>query len=301
MDATEQVGEAEGIVDEQAETGGDEDQFFDSPEAAAEALEDDAEPEEEPVAEEADAESEDDDGVEVTLDSGDKVTLKELKEGYFRAKDYTHKTTEVANERKAVEATKSQLSEQAKVIDTVAQNLHDYLQSLIPPPPSIELARTNPGEYQYQLAIRENAIAELQQLGTMKGAVDQSRQAMSEAELRDYQAREQAALVKAMPALADPAKRASFDSLIKATAKDFGFSDEEVSQTHDNRILRLVHYARLGMKAEENRKNASRRVETPKVMKAKPAASPVNVDNKKAMHALAKSGSWRDAIKVDFE
>ena len=299
MDATEEVGEADGIVEEQAETANDEDQRFDSLEAAVDALEDEAEPEEEPVADEADEESED--GVEVTLDSGDKVTLKELKDGYFRAKDYTHKTTEVANERKALEATKTELVERTKVIDTVAQNLQDYLQSLIPPPPALDLARTNPGEYQYQLALRQNAINELQQLGQMKGAVDDSQRAMSEADMRDYQAREAAALVKAMPALADPAKRASFDGLIKATAKEFGFTDEEVSQTHDNRILRLVHYARLGMKAEENRKNASRRIETPKVAKAPSARAPVNVENRKAMHTLAKTGSLKDALRVDFD
>lgn len=300
MDATDEVGEADGIVEEQAEIANDEDQRIDSLEAAVDAFDDDPDTEEQPVTDEVDEDSEGDDGVEVTLDSGDKVTLKELKESYFRTKDYTHKTMEVANERKALESTKTELVERTKVIDTVAQNLQDYLQSLIPPPPALDLARTNPGEYQYQLALRQNAINELQQLGQMKGAVDDSQRAMSEAELRDYQARESAALVKAMPALADPAKRASFDSLIKATAKDFGFSDEEVSQTHDNRILRLVHFARLGMKAEENRKNASRRIETPKVGKAKLAA-PVNVENRKAMHALAKTGSLKDALRVDFD
>lgn len=299
MDATQEVGEAEGIIEEQADIGGAEDQDFDSLEAAEDALEDDAASEEEPVADEADAES-GEENVEVTLASGEKVTLKELKEGYFRAKDYTHKTTEVAQEKKQVEATRAQLVERTTVMETALQNLSGYLQSLIPPEPNISLARSNPGEYQYQLAVRQNAIAELGHLVSMKGAIEETKTAVSEADLREYREREQAALIGVMPALADPVKRAVFDGRVRTLAKDFGFSDEEIGETHDHRILRLVHYAGIGMKAEENRRNAGRRVETPKLAKAKSTPPPVNVESRKAMHALTKSGSIKDIRGIDF-
>ena len=301
MDPTDKAGEPETIVDEQANADGVEDQLFDSLEDAADALEDDEEADDEQPDEEEVEDSEADDSVQVTLDDGETVSLKELKDSYFRTKDYTHKTTEVAQERKAIEATKAALGERETVIETALQNLSGYLQSLIPPEPSLQDVHANPIEAFKKSKIRADAIAELQAILTMKGQVDEVKDKVSEAEMRDYRDRETAALVKAMPVLADPVKKAAFDGSVKVAAKAFGFSDAEVAQTFDHRILRLVHYARIGQKAEENRKNAGRRVETPKLAKAKPAVAPVNVDNKKAMHALIKSGSRKDALRVDFD
>ena len=302
MDATEQVSEDYAIDDEQAVGGEAEDQSFDTLEAALDALEDDSEPDGEPEGEEPDAEpAAEDDSVLVALGGDEKVTLKELKAGYFRQKDYTQKTTEVAQERKAVEATKAALAERNAVLETALQNLGGYLQGLIPPEPPLQLAQTDPGRYQYQRALRESAIAEFGQLVSIRGQVDAHNQTVSEAEFREYRDREQAALVKAMPALADPVKRVAFDQSINATAKAFGFTDEEIDSTLDHRMLRVVHFARLGRKAEENRNNAKKRIETPRMGKATPAVAPVNVANKKAMHALTKSGNWKDALRVDFE
>ncbi len=298
MNATQEGGEDTGIVDDQADDFGGEDQF-DTLASDDEAIGDDVTTDEEPGANEAGEESADED-VEVTLDGGDKVSLKELKDGYFRAKDYTFKTTEIAQEREAVKSSRAELTERTQVVETVLQNLSGYLESLIPAEPALSLARSNPGEYQYQIAVRQNAIAELGRLISMKGAVDEAKASFSQADLRDFQARETAALIKTMPALADPAKKTAFDGRVKAAAKEFGFSDDEIGQTHDHRILRLVHYAAIGRKAEENRLAASRRVETPKQAKAKSAAAPVNVNNRKAMHQLSKTGSIKDAMQVDF-
>lgn len=298
MDATEEVGEVEGIVEDQAEESGGEDQI-DTPAPDDEEIEDDVTTDEEPGADEAGEESADE-NVEVTIDNGEKVTLAELKAGYFRAKDYTFKTTQLAQDREALNTSRSELSERTQVVETILQNLSGLVESLIPPEPDLALARTKPGEYQYQKAIRENVISEIGRLVTMKGAVDEAKASFSEAEVREYKAREDAALVKSLPNLADPAKRAAFDSRIKAAAKEFGFSDAEISQTHDHRILETLHYAAIGRKAMENRLAASRRVETPKQAKAKSAPAPINVSNRKAMHQLSKTGSIRDAIKVDF-
>lgn len=298
MDATEEVGEDEGISEDQAEESGGEDQT-DTLAPDDEEIDGDVTTDEEPVADEAGEESEDE-NVEVTLDNGEKTTLAELKAGHFRAKDYTFKTTQLAQEREALNTSRAELAERTQVVETILQNLSGFFDGLIPPEPDLTLARTNPGEFQYQKALRENAIAEIGRLVSMKGAVVEAKASFSDAELREYRAREDAALIKSLPNLADPAKRAAFDSRIKTAAKEFGFSDSEISQTHDHRILKALHFAAIGFKAMENRQAASRRVETPKQAKAKSAAAPVNVGNRKAMHQLSKTGSIRDAIKVDF-
>ena len=302
MDAADQASDDYAIDDEQAVEGGDEDQSLDTLEDALDALEDDGDPDGEPQDDDPEAEpTDDDDSVLVTLDGNEKVSLKDLKAGYFRQKDYTQKTTEVAQERKVNEATKAALAERTSVLETALQNLGGYLQGLIPAEPSLHLARTDPGQYQYQQALRQSAIAELGQLVSIKGQVDTHKQHVSESEMRDYRDREQAALVKSMPALADPVKRVAFDQAVKSAAKAFGFSDEEVNATADHRVLQLVHYAQMGKRAEENRNNAKKRIETPKLGKAPASVAPVNVANRKAMHALTKSGSLKAALAVDFE
>lgn len=306
MDATQEVGDASAIVPEQGEHGGLEDHRIDTLEAAMDALGDDTDPDEEP--QEADSEPEEgsaeapeesEDEADILLDDGDKVSLKELKAGYLRQRDYTHKTTETANDRKAVEARKAQLDERTTVVETAIQNFSTYLQSLIPPEPPLHLAQTNPNAYVEQMALRSNALQELGRVLELKQEVDAHRQAVTDAETRAYRASEDASLIRAMPYLADPVKRAAFDVQVKSTAKSLGFSDDEIASTADHRVLKLVHLAGLGLKAEENRRNASRRVETPKEAKPK-AAVPVNVDNRKAMHRLSKTGSIKDAMNVDF-
>lgn len=301
MDA--QQGDLEPIAQEQANTATDDDQTFDTIEDALEALADNEDVTEEPQAEDEPEEESEDDTVE--LDDGTTATLEELKEAKLKEKafqaDYTRKTQEVAQERKAVEATKAQLNERTEYIESVVQNLSAYLEKLIPADPPLSLAQTDPGRYQYQRALRENAIAELNQLVQVKERIDTHKQAVSTEEFKAYQDREQAALLKKRPELSDPARRAAFDETVKATALSLGFTEAEIAQTADHRILDLVYLARIGQKAIENRNNAKRRVETPKAARVAPKPAPVNVQNKKAMHALSKSGRFADALKIDFD
>lgn len=307
MTTPETVGDGP-VVDDTDDYTGYLDPEADTPDEDEAALVDD-EPEEEEATPEAEEEPEEapeaeaGDDVLVTLDGDEKVTLKDLKAGYFRQADYTRKTTELAQERKAVEATKATLTERTSVVETALQNLSGYLQGLIPPEPPLQLAQTDPGRYQYQRALRESAIAELGQLVSIKGQVDTHKQSVSEQDQRAYMEAEGAKLVKAMPHLTDPGKRAAFDASVKAAALEFGFSEDEVAATVDHRILRLVHYARIGQRAEANRNNAARRVvETPKEGKAKPSTVPARVvQNQRALRQLSKTGSLADAMKIDFD
>jgi hypothetical protein len=292
------------IVKEQATDSTSEDQDFDTFADAVAALEDDENPADgQPEAEEdqPDPSPEDDSSVFVDVD-GEKLTLAELKAGYYRQKDYTHKTTEVAEQRKQVEAIKASLSERTSVVETALQNLSGFLQNLIPPEPPLSLARTDPGQYQYQRALRESAIAELGQLVAIKGPVEQTKAAGSEAEFREYQAREQAELVKAMPALADPVKRTAFEQSVKNHAKAFGFTDQEIAATADHRVLRVLHYAAIGQRAEQNRAAAAKRVDSPKPGAAVQTAKPVvSAEADKAKRRFYQTRSIKDATKLDFD
>lgn len=66
-----------------------------------------------------DEDLEEGDDVLVALGDGEQVNLGELKKSYFRARDYTHKTEALAQERKSVEALRDSYSQNAEVFQTV--------------------------------------------------------------------------------------------------------------------------------------------------------------------------------------
>jgi len=241
----------------------------------------------------------------VTLPDGEEMTVSELMElraSGLRAADYTKKTTEVAREREMLAAEQQRLSERGKFAETALQNLTEYVQGLIPPEPPLSLAQSNPGEYQYQAALRRSAMSEVEKLFHMRDDLSNQQAEVSEADKRAAKERTDAELVKAMPHLRDPGKRAAFDKAVAETAKGFGFTEEDIAATTDPRVLQMVHYARMGRVAEQNRKNAQRRVETPRKGKAPPAReSGRDASQRRAMQRLAETGRIEDAMNIDVD
>lgn len=320
MSDTPNGADLEPVVAEQVDAPIEEDQYFDSLDDAADALADDMlddeqpvedgeepepEAEEEPEGEEAEEPESDPSDAFVEMPDGTELSLSEiadLQANGLRAQDYTHKTTEVAREREAVDAAKQTYSDRIQYAETTLQKLSGFVESLIPPEPSIELAQTNPGAYTQQLAVRNGALSELQKVFAIKDDMQAHKGKVSEADMSAYSTREGASLVKAMPHLADPVKKAAFDKSVAETAAEFGFTPEEIASTKDHKILQLVHYARLGKQASKNRANAKRRVQTPTKGKAKVTKAPVqNAKNMAALKRLSKSGSINDAMDIDFD
>ena len=143
-------------------------------------------------------------------------------------------------------------------------------------------------------------MGELQKLFDIQKDVDGHKTETSGKDAEAYRTEQAASLVKAMPHLSDPVKRAAFDREVAATAQEFGFSADEIAATADSRILQMVHYARIGKRSEQNRNNAKRRVQTPMKGKARPSATTPKA-NPKAMQRLSKSGSIHDAMEIDFD
>ena len=253
------------------------------------------------------------DDVRVTLSNGEEIPLGELKNGYFRQADYTGKMQELAQGRQAVEQQHMEVTQRAELLQQQLQGFTAYLENLVPEQPDINLLQTNPQQYHIARAQREAVLAELGEAMAFKEQIDQSIGQVNEQNYtREIQANE-ATLLRAMPKLQDPGALQSFRSANEQTAKEFGFSDEEITsgpQLLETRTAMILHYARLGRQAEKNRQNAKRRI-TQKPAKAKAKASaPVpqkekarrsTNQNRKALQQLSKTGSIRDAMKIDFD
>lgn len=248
-----------------------------------------------------DVESDDPGAHKIILTDGTEITLKELEDGNLRMSDYTRKTTEIAKEREALAAMREQYTSRQQSLETAFHNFQQYIGKLIPAEPPLSLAQQNPGEYQYQMALRQAAMSELGQVLQMQDSARQEAVQADEAEIARYKQSEEAALVKAMPALKDPARLAKFYDDNRAFAVEMGAPEELVDQPQPAYVHHMLHYARIGKRAEHNRQNAQRRVaEAPKKGAEGRAAVPPN-KNREAMKRLSKSGSLRDALNVDFD
>lgn len=293
----------EGVAVDTAADDFAEDHTYDTLEEAAAALGDDDEGEaqQESEGDEAPEEGEQPaDEVKITLTDGTEVPLSEIERGFLRQDDYTRKTTEIAQERERVTAYENTLKERASLIETAQQKLVALVQGLIPPEPDAALAQSNPAQYVQALAMRQQAMTELQGWLDAGDETAKAVGALTEAQTEQARQAENDLLIKARPGLKDPAALAKFDSEVASAAKQFGFPDEMIAATHDHRVRQMAYYAAIGLRAEANRKAAQRRVENPKPGNPAPAKVQPTDKSKQAMRRLSQTGSFKDAMKIDF-
>lgn len=298
MSDIQQDGGLESVADDTADTGGGEDQYIDNFDDAVTAL---AADDEEGQGDEPDTAEDGEDGeptespVVVTLSDGTQVPLSELEGGLYRQADYTKKTTELAKEREAVQEIRASYEQREQAFNATYQRFAAFVENLVPPAPPLHLAQSDPNQYTYQVAMRQQAIAELQGLMSVQEDMAGLSHQASQEDMGRHRAAEDANLVKAMPELKDPARRAKFDADNHAFALSLGFTEDQISNTVDHRLLRTIHLASIGAKAIENRANAQRRVEPPR--KGAPVASaPVSDKSKTAMRRFHQTGLLDDAV-----
>ncbi len=279
---------------------------FEEPQSASEQPDDDAEsdPEIKPDnqdEEEVKAQQDSQDDPQVEIADGESVPLSELKNGYLRQKDYTTKTQGLAGERQQFEQAVSHQRQYNEVLKGRHANLVQFMQGLIPDEPSVDLAKTNPAEYNYQKALRDQAINELTQFVEGTQNMAKQDQQINQVEFQRMAMAEEGKLLQALPHLQNPQNRAKFNDNLLTTAKEFGFSEQEIKETVDHRVLSLVYYARAGKAAMRNQMNANRRVSQSKVGRSAPNTRvATGKGNRTAMRRLGQTGSIADAMKIDF-
>lgn len=259
---------------------------------------DDADSEEPNDAESDEANEAVDDQPVHTLPSGEKVSTKELISGYMKEKDYRLKSQIVAHKGKELDALT------ARVTHTV-DALANYLASQLPDEPTQALAVQNPSEYVRQKAIYDAALGQIQMILNAGAEPKQIADALSEEATESKLAEENAALIAAFPELTKPEARDKFFSDAFRAGEELGFTQQEMAGFTDHRYLKVMHWALKGMQAEKARSKAMAKVENaPPITPATKAKSPAAAQarkNQDAMKRLAKTGSIKDALLVDFD
>lgn len=225
---------------------------------------------------------------------------KELEPYLLRDKDYRHKTMELAEERKSVEALKANYSAAYKV----ATELPQYAAA-------IQLVDAQLAQYQ-QVNMQQlketdwvaysNAQHEIRNLMDHKNALVGQFQNAAATLVNNEQAATQQALARSMPIVrkAIPNWGAETQQALAKYAQDNGYTPQELSRLVDARDVQILHKAYMYDKLQAKRPETAKVVaNAPPVNKSTaPRSSANEVELKKAMARLQKTGDPEDAIAV---
>lgn len=307
---------ATGHVDEDDEAEEAEDRGTDSDPDEDVEDSDDAQDDESDSDEAEDGDSEDDDDSDddteeyvftVKDDSGEEigVTAEEAQKGYLRQRDYTKKTQEVAEDRKATQALKEELTESKQQLAQVLQSLAMSADKDLAEFASIDwkkLEQEDPYGYEEKARRCDALRRQHEQASEHQKALQAEYEQEFNERVEQKRQEEQQKLLERAPEF-DPEQggKELHESLL-ATARDqYGFTDEEMGQIFDHRALLLLRdahrYHEMQSKVQKGKKKSEK---VTKHLKpgAKPAPGARKTKAKQELRSkMQSSGSMDDAMK----
>jgi hypothetical protein len=275
-----------------------------------------AQPEQENEQVEAQQEEQGDDGSEESVSDQDEqrfqvkvggedkeLTLTELKSLAQQGADYTKKTQQVAEQRKAVEAEQQAIEEAKYMRDAYAERLQAMEQLLNAQQPIEDLEslkESDPIGYAVRVAEMSQNKEKLYAIQAERQRIAEMQQAEQQQGMQQYLSQQAAVLSEALPEYSDPVKGEALRSDLRSFAKNLGFSDQELSAVRDARHVMALYKAMQYDKLQQSKPQLNKRVsEPPKTIKSGNSNTATNTDqHKKAMAQLQKTGKIRDAVSA---
>jgi len=232
------------------------------------------------------------------------VTLEELMQGYQLGADYTKKTQELAENRKAVEAEARAIIEAKQVRDTYAQRLQAIEQFLTQGQDSSEdladMKENDPIGYAVKVAELTEKKEQLAQVRAEQERIAQQQQADRQQEMARLVQQEATKLSQVLPEFSDPTKGEQIRNEIRNYGKSVGFTDNELSQVYDSRHVLMLHKAMMYDKLQKSKPAVNKKVaQAPKMVKSGTKVKEGNRDiRKQQLNKLKQTGKVRDAAAL---
>lgn len=237
------------------------------------------------------------DGVE------EEVTLEELRNGNQRDADYRRKTMEFAEQRKAfeqeVEQVKGQVQEKLHFAEAFVANLEEMLTEEYQGINWNQLELEDKQEWLIQRQKYGEKYQQIQNLKSQLGQQLQERQnevqQRQQAELEQYVTKEAQALVEKLPEWNDEEVRTRDRADMLKYIEQYGFSEQDMNQIMDHRLLLLVRDASKAVQTQKKVDIAKKKVKTlpkfvkPGVKQSRKEAQQIQQSNR--LNKAKKSGS----------
>jgi hypothetical protein len=228
------------------------------------------------------------------------VTLDELQKGYSRTQDYTRKTQQVAETRKAVEAEAQAIRAEREQYAQLLGALKQQLETTEAPVDMDRLRDEDPIEWVRQSEIRRQKQEKLAAIQSEQQRLSELAQQQRAQELQAHLASQQEALLQAVPEWKDSKKAQAEKALLVEFGKKIGFSDEELKNVYDHRAVIALRKAALYDQMMSKR-GQIKPVVNNGPRPAKPSAAgrvSQTTESTRAKQRLAKSGRVDDAAKA---
>lgn len=242
--------------------------------------------------------------VTVKIDGKDvEVPLSELKNGYQRQADYTRKTMEAADTRKAAEAERAQLQQERQAYAQNLQRLQAQDEAALQQQQNIDwqaLIDSDPVEYLKQQRTAQERHARLQQVYAEQQRISAMQQAEQEQMRSAYLAQQQDELLAKLPDWRDSAKATAEKTALRDYLLEAGYDDKTVSTITDAKAVLLARKAMLYDQMIGKAQTATKRVANlPQKVERPGQGENPGIDRRTAAYLkLNKSGRVEDAASV---
>ena len=222
---------------------------------------------------------------------------EEVTKGYLRQQDYSRKTQDLAERRRAFQEVEKSVAQERETYAQLIPALRQQLERTLPQEPDPALLDTDPVTYlRAERAYRDHLTrlhAAQQEEARTQALRSQEQQEALKARLEEAKQK----LADSMPAWRDPAKWDADRPKIQAYGLKAGFTAEELQNTYDPRAVVALYKA---MKYDELMARQPKPVVNagPKTAPAGSAQSAPrsNTEHTKAKQRLAQTGRVADAV-----
>jgi hypothetical protein len=228
------------------------------------------------------------------------VTLDELQKGYSRTQDYTRKTQQIAETRKAVEAEAGAIRAEREQYAQLLGALKQQLESTEAPVDMDRLYNEDPIEWVRQSEVMRQKQDKLAAIQSEQQRLSQLTAQQRAQEMNAHLATQQEALIQAVPEWKDSKKAQAEKALLVEFGKKIGFSDDELKNVYDHRAVVALRKAALYDQMMSKR-GQIKPVINNGPRPAKPSAAgrvSTTTESTRAKQRLAKSGRVDDAASA---
>lgn len=217
--------------------------------------------------------------------------------------DYTKKTQQLAEQRKALEAEAQSVQQAKQLRDAYAERLQ-MIEQMLSAQDSTEdlesLKEADPIGYAVKVAEMQQKEKQMSAVRAERDRIAQEQQAEYRQNMQNYLADQAQQLAKVLPEYSDPEKGEALRSDLRKFAKSVGFSDEDLSNVVDHRQVMTLYKAMQYDKLQQAKPQVTKRVaEAPKTLKSGSGVKTTNHDSmKRNKQQLRETGKVRDAARI---
>jgi hypothetical protein len=232
------------------------------------------------------------------------ITQRELIKLAQQGADYTKKSQQVSEQRKALEAESNAIQEAKQLRNEYAQRLEAMQQMLQAQQPEDDLdylQENDPIGYAVKVADMTRREKQMNAINYERQRIAQQQQAEVSEHQRRHVAAEANKVTELIPDYSDPKKGAALRNELRSYAKSIGYTDEEIGAVYDARTVKALYDAMQYQKLVESKPGVSKKVQqAPKMIKPGNSSTKTSTteSQKRQFNKLKSTGRVKDAAAL---